>query len=157
MLFMQDWLVIQIRPRWEKKVARLLCAKGIETFCPVVKEQHQWSDRLKTVDVPLLKSYIFVRINGSDRTYVRLTEGVINFLYNNGKPVVIKDKLIQGIRQFQQSHPQLKAVQAENSYMLASSLEGTSGKAALWIDTINILLVTELPKPLTKEASIDKI
>ena len=101
---LQNWFVIQTRPRWEKKVAQLLLGKGVETFCPLIKEKRQWSDRVKTIEKPLINAFMFVRINEAQRTSVRLTEGVINFVYKEGKPVMVKDKLVQDIRQFYLSY-----------------------------------------------------
>ncbi|MBB1287104.1 UpxY family transcription antiterminator [Flavisolibacter sp. BT320] len=108
---MQDWLVIQIRPRWEKKVARQLEQKGIETYCPLVKERHQWSDRVKVVERPLFRSYVFVKISENQRTDVRLTPGVINFVYRNGKLVVLKERRICSIREFQQLYPEVRVLE----------------------------------------------
>ncbi|HZI54079.1 MAG TPA: transcription termination/antitermination NusG family protein, partial [Chitinophagaceae bacterium] len=48
----------------------------------------------------LFKSYVFVRVNDEDRTAVRMTPGVINFVYWNGKPALIKEKEINAIKQF---------------------------------------------------------
>lgn len=55
---------------------------------------------MKVVEEPLFKSYVFVRIQDEDRTKVRMTEGVVNFVYWEGKPAVVKDKEIEIIRKF---------------------------------------------------------
>ena len=97
---MSKWLAIYSRPRWEKKVALLLAEKGMESYCPVNKVRRKWSDRVKIVEEPLFKSYVFVRVNDDNRTAVRMTPGVINFVYWNGKPAVIKEKEINAIKRF---------------------------------------------------------
>jgi len=96
----RKWLALYSRPRWEKKVAQLLTEKGLESYCPVNKVRRKWSDRLKIVEEPLFKSYVFVRVTDEDRTAVRMTPGVINFVYWNGKPALIKEKEINAIKQF---------------------------------------------------------
>jgi transcription antitermination factor NusG len=158
---MQDWLVVQIRPRWEKKVARLLAEKGIEIFCPLVKERRQWSDRIKTIDVPLLKAYVFVRIDETQRTSVRLTEGVINFLYKNGKPVLIKEKLIQQIREFHQTHPEAVAVEPDALSNFADTAlrfcATKNCKTGVLIEALNIILVAGLFPSQLIEASTAKL
>ena len=94
------WLAVYTRPRWEKKVNKLLNEKGVESYCPLNKIRRRWSDRIKTVEEPLFKSYVFVKVSEEDRTNVRMTNGVINFVYWNGKPAVIKEKEIAAIKRF---------------------------------------------------------
>ena len=64
------------------------------------KVRRKWSDRIKLVEEPLFKSYVFVRVDDTSRTFVRMTNGVINFVYWNGKPAIIKEKEIHAIRLF---------------------------------------------------------
>ena len=94
------WLAIYSRPRWEKKVNKLLLEKGFESYCPLNKVRRKWSDRVKIVEEPLFKSYVFVKVSDEDRTGVRMTHGVINFVYWDGKPAVIKEKEINAIKRF---------------------------------------------------------
>jgi transcription antitermination factor NusG len=65
------WYAIYTRPRWEKKVNFLLQGKGIESYCPLNKVRRKWSDRIKTIEEPLFKSYVFVKIDEEARTNVR--------------------------------------------------------------------------------------
>ena len=94
------WYAVYTRPRWEKKVNNLLLNKGVESYCPLNKVRRKWSDRIKVVEEPLFKSYVFVKIADEHRTEVRMTDGVINFVYWDGKPAIIKEKDIQTIRRF---------------------------------------------------------
>lgn len=96
----RKWLAIYTRPRWEKKVNQLLKEKGVESYCPLNKVRRKWSDRVKIVEEPLFKSYVFVKVGDDDRTAVRMTPGAINFVYWQGKPAVIKEKEITAIKRF---------------------------------------------------------
>jgi transcription antitermination factor NusG len=107
------WYAIYTRPRWEKKVAGLLLQKGIESYCPLNKVKRKWSDRIKTVEEPLFKSYVFVKIEDENRTQVRMTDGVVNFVYWNGKPAVIKEKEIQIIKRFLDDYENIEAVKID--------------------------------------------
>ena len=78
----------------------LLSEKEIESYCPLNKGRKKWSDRIKTVEEPLFKSYVFARVNGEEQTKVRLTAGVMNFVYWQGKPAIIPAKEIETIRKF---------------------------------------------------------
>ena len=101
---MPKWFAIYTKPRWEKKVNQLLTDKGVECYCPLNKVKRKWSDRTKTVEEPLFKSYVFVKVTEEERTKVRLTNGVVNFVYWNGKPAVVREKEIQTIKLFLDEH-----------------------------------------------------
>ena len=93
-------MAVYTRPRWEKKVNQLLIEKGVESYCPLNKVRRKWSDRVKVVEEPLFKSYVFLKVNDEGRTSVRMTPGVINFVYWDGKPAVIRDREINTIKRF---------------------------------------------------------
>ena len=78
----------------------LLTGKNLESYCPLNKVRKKWSDRIKTVEEPLFKSYVFVRVNEEEQTRVRMTAGVMNFVYWQGKPAVIPAREIETIRKF---------------------------------------------------------
>ncbi len=96
----QNWYAIYTKPRWEKKVHQLLQVKNIESYCPLNRVRKKWSDRIKIVHEPLFKSYVFVKVIEEDKSVVRLTPGVKNFVYWNGKPAIIRDKEILVIKKF---------------------------------------------------------
>jgi transcription antitermination factor NusG len=96
----RKWYAIYTRPRWEKKVNLLLKEKGVESYCPLNKIKRKWSDRLKTIEEPLFKSYVFVKVGDGEKTAVRMTTGVINFVYWDKKPAIVKEKEIQTIKRF---------------------------------------------------------
>lgn len=96
----RKWYAVYTRPRWEKKVHRLLEEKGVESYCPLNRVHRKWSDRIKVVQEPLFKSYVFVRIGEADKTAVRTINGIVNFVYWLGKPAVIREKEIETIKKF---------------------------------------------------------
>jgi transcription antitermination factor NusG len=100
----KKWFAVYTRPRWEKKVHKLLEEKGIESYCPLNKVHRKWSDRIKIVEEPLFKSYVFVKVNEEEKTPVRMTQGVVNFIYWLGKPAIIKEKEILTIKKFLNDH-----------------------------------------------------
>ena len=109
----RKWLAVYTRPRWEKKVNQLLIEKGLESYCPLNKVRRKWSDRVKIVEEPLFKSYVFVKVSDDDRTAVRMTNGAINFVYWDGKPAVIKEKEIIAIKRFLNEYENVEAVPAD--------------------------------------------
>jgi transcription antitermination factor NusG len=96
----KKWYVVYTRPRWEKKVTDLLNRKKIEHYCPLNRVQKQWSDRKKIVTEPLFSAYVFVHIDETEQTAVRVTDGIINFVYWLGKPAIVRNEEILAIREF---------------------------------------------------------
>lgn len=96
----KQWYALYTKPRWEKKVYKGLSQKGIEAYCPLNKVKRKWSDRMKTIEEPLFKSYVFVKASELEKTEVRFVDGVLNFVYWNGKPAVVREEEIVEIKKF---------------------------------------------------------
>jgi transcription antitermination factor NusG len=161
----RKWLAVYTRPRWEKKVSQLLAEKGVERYCPLNKVRRKWSDRIKVVEEPLFKSYVFVKVNEEDRTGVRMTPGIINFVYWNGKPAVIKEKEINAIKRFLDEYENVEVKPMEVKVnqrvkILVGPLMDQEGKvlevkhrtAKVAIDSLGYVLVASVEK--TKLASV---
>lgn len=97
---MRQWLAVYTKPRWEKKVNQLFQQKGLESYCPLNKVRRQWSDRVKLIEEPLFKSYVFVRVEEAEQSQVKMVNGVLNFVYWLGKPAVLKQVEIDRIKRF---------------------------------------------------------
>jgi transcription antitermination factor NusG len=96
----KKWHVIYTKSKWEKKVEGLLMQKGFESWCPVQKKERQWTDRKKIIEEPLFRSYVFIKASKADYTTILSTIGVVNFLYFEKKPAVIRDKEIDIIKKY---------------------------------------------------------
>jgi len=161
----RKWLAVYTRPRWEKKVNQLLADKGVERYCPLNKIRRKWSDRVKVVEEPLFKSYVFVKVNDEDRTDVRMTPGIINFVYWQGKPAIIKEKEITAIKKFLDEYENVEVkpleVQVNQRVKITTGplmdqegkvLEVKNKKAKVAIDSLGYVLVASVEK--TKLASV---
>jgi transcription antitermination factor NusG len=100
MSYVKHWFAVYTKPRWEKKVDKILREYGLNSYCPLNKVKRKWSDRIKIVEEPLFKSYVFVQLLPSEMPQVRLVEGVVNFVYWNGKPAIVRDWEIEYIKRF---------------------------------------------------------
>jgi transcription antitermination factor NusG len=153
------WYAVYTKPRWEKKVNSLLLQKGIEAYCPLNKIRRRWSDRIKTIEEPLFKSYVFVKITEEDRTNVRMTNGVVNFVYWNGKPAIIKEKEIQTIKCFLDEYENVEVVKMELAagdrvQVIAGPMMDKEGKvlevknktAKVCIDSLGYMLIAYIDK-----------
>ena len=105
----RKWLAVYTKPRWEKKIDQLIKDRGIESYCPLNKVHRKWSDRMKLVEEPLFKSYVFVHVNSEEEKIVRWINGVLNFVYWLGKPAVIKPADIERIKRFLKEYQDVEA------------------------------------------------
>jgi transcription antitermination factor NusG len=155
----RKWYAIYTRPRWEKKVNLLLKEKGVEVYCPLNKIKRRWSDRLKTIEEPLFKSYVFVKVGDGERTAVRMTTGVINFVYWNKKPAIVRDKEIQTIKRFLDEYENIEVYSRELKLndrvrITAGSLMDQEGKVLdvrhkaikVAIDSLGYVLVAHIER-----------
>ncbi len=106
----KKWFVIYTRPRWEKKVDELLKLQGIVSYCPLRKVKHKWADRMKEVELPLFTSYVFVYVDPREELKVRVTLGVMNFVYYMGKPAQVRDVVIEDVKKCMETFPDIEVV-----------------------------------------------
>lgn len=68
---------------------------------------------MKLVEEPLFKSYVFVKVSDEDRSAVRMTPGVVNFVYWNGKPALIREREITAIKRFLNEYENVEVMPME--------------------------------------------
>lgn len=95
----KSWFCVYTGPQQEKKLASALDKRKITHYLPVTVQKRQWSDRVKKVEIPLLKGYLFVRINWlSEKRTVLQMPGVIGFVKLDELPVVIHPAVISSLK-----------------------------------------------------------
>ncbi len=92
------WYAVYTRSRYEKRLSESLAERGIEAYVPLRKVLHQWSDRRKFVEEPIIRSYCFVRIRKKDYYAVLNTPGAVRYVWFSGKPAAIPDRQINTLR-----------------------------------------------------------
>lgn len=95
---MKQWIAVYTKPRHEKTVLNQFEEKGIESYLPMIRQKHRWSDRMKWVDTPIFKSYIFACIELKDNLNVLQTRGVHNIVKFQKKIAVIPEIQINNLR-----------------------------------------------------------
>lgn len=162
----KHWFVIYTRSRKEYITARFLEDQGVEYYLPLQKKLRYWKDRKKWVDIPLIHSYIFVRI-GDDKEYLSVlkTEGVVCFVTFEGKAAIVPDKQIEDLRLLLASDKELEVTSqtfehGDDIQVKAGPLKGLEGmlvyyknkhKVRVQIEHIGQSLLVEIdPKYLVK-------
>ena len=158
-----QWVAIYTNPRAEKRVCQRIQDSGIESFLPLKIEKRHWSDRIKVVEEPLFRSYLFAKITKYQLTSVKETDGVAYIIAFKGNIATVPEEQIEAVR---------KAVEvSERIYVHQTSLlrkgvkvivqegpfaqmQGTiisnchDGNFAIHIDALSLSLVTEIDKNL---------
>jgi len=127
------WFALETRHRCEKRVVQHLSRLGIETFLPQRKEIRTWSDRNKTIRVPLFAGYAFVQLDGSRGTRLQVlqTAGVLGLVSSHGEAVPIPSEQVEHLRRLLQEdvpcslHAFLRAGQRVR--IRGGSLDGVEG------------------------------
>jgi transcription antitermination factor NusG len=129
----ESWYALHTRPRHEKSVVQRLSERGVETFLPIVDEVRRWSDRKKTVQLPLFSCYVFAKFvpNRMERLHVLRVGGVLGLVGSRGEGSPIPDEQIDAVRTLLDgsvpwsSHPFLKIGQRVR--VRSGALDGMEG------------------------------
>ena len=92
------WYALRIKSRCEKLVATIARNKGFEEFLPLYQSRRRWSDRLKSVELPLFPGYLFCRLDPQYRLPLLTIPGVLHFVGVGKIPLPIDDREIAGIQ-----------------------------------------------------------
>lgn len=93
-----SWNVIYTKSRSEKKVEERLKNIGIEAYCPVRTEVKFWSDRKKSILVPVLPSMVLVKIEKNKRNQVFDIPGVVRYMFWLKKHAVVRDSEVDSLK-----------------------------------------------------------
>ena len=95
-----NWHVLYTKPRHEKKVAERLTEAGYKVYCPLHKVRRQWSDRVKVVEEPLFRGYIFIKIQDAKRDEVFTFPGTVRYLFWLRRPAIVREEEISLIQKW---------------------------------------------------------
>ena len=94
------WYALYLHSRAEKKVYARLVEQGFEAYLPLVTRMKKWSDRLKKVEEPLFKSYLFVRADEKTHYEILSIPGVTKFVSFERKAVTVPENQINAIKKY---------------------------------------------------------
>src|SRR5436190_21112331 len=84
----RHWFAVRVKSRHEKIVAGVARNKGFEQFLPLNRCHHRWSDRVKSVELPLFPGSLFCRLTPGHRVRL-LTIPVVVYLVGVGETAVV--------------------------------------------------------------------
>jgi len=160
-----NWYAIYTKARNEKKVHERLLEQGVESYLPLVKTLRQWSDRKKWVEVPLLSSYVFVRVPQYQLREIIQVDGAAKYISFEGKPASIPEKQIDNLRLLVNGEADIEVTGERLSpgdpvEVTTGSLRGLTGelikinnknKVVVRIDRLDINLVIKIQKAFLRK------
>jgi transcription antitermination factor NusG len=124
----KNWLAIYTKPRAEKKVEERLLKNGIEAYCPTFTTLKQWSDRKKKIELPLIPSYVFVRVNELERAKVLQDPGAMNFIFWQGKVALVREEEILALKHINHSLENVDHKIGETIQITHGAFQGQEGE-----------------------------
>jgi len=92
------WYALHTRSNFERLAADGLSHRGLETFFPAYTSRRRWSDRTKTISLPLFPGYIFCRLDIQHRLPVITTPGVVGIVGVGKQPIPVVEEEIATIQ-----------------------------------------------------------
>ena len=153
------WYAIYTNPRAEKQVRDRLTEADVEVFLPLQKTYRIWSDRKKLVEVPLLSSYVFVKVTPVNFPKVYQIQGVVRFITFEGQPASIPQNQIDNLRLLINSNAEIEVTsekfeKGDNVEVIRGSLIGLTGelintgkqnRVIIRIDRLDQNLIVDIP------------
>lgn len=93
-----NWFALRVRSNYERKVADALKGKGYEEFLPVYRQRRRWSDRMREVELPLFKGYVFSRFEVERRLPILTIPGVVGIAGSGHTPLPVDTLEIEALQ-----------------------------------------------------------
>jgi len=93
-----SWHALTVKHNFECAVGRHLNDRGFESFVPLYQARRQWSDRVKTIDLPLFSGYVFSSFDSRCRHFVDRIPGVTGLVSFGREAAVVDPVELNGIR-----------------------------------------------------------
>jgi transcription antitermination factor NusG len=118
----ENWKVVYVASRQEKKVFERLQKQNIACFLPLAKRLSQWSDRKKWVEFPLFSGYLFVKPSMLQRDKVLEDLGVVAYVRYNGGDAIVQDKEINTIKTILESGYSLETINKPDDFEVGNQV-----------------------------------
>src|SRR4051794_32680103 len=141
------WYALKIRTRSEAVALASLDYYGFESYCPQVKTQRKYSDRIKSVTEPVFPGYLFCRFDLSSKSKVLSSNAVERVVGFGSQATPIPASEIEAIRRTVDAGGAAAPVprMGDRVRVIAGSLQGIEGvlvreaNAASFIVSVQLL------------------
>ncbi|WP_052177681.1 transcription/translation regulatory transformer protein RfaH [Methylotenera sp. G11] len=97
------WYLIYTKPRQEYRALENLQQQAFEVYLPLHQTERLLRGKLRLVEEPLFKRYLFVRFDAHRSPWhtIRNTLGVSELVRTGGQPAIVPAALVQALKQLQ--------------------------------------------------------
>jgi transcription antitermination factor NusG len=92
------WFALRVKSNRERITAMALRSQGYEEFLPTFRRSQRFSDRIRTVELPLFPGYVFGRFDKNNRLPILQLPGVVHVVGVGKEPVPVDSAEIASIR-----------------------------------------------------------
>jgi transcription termination/antitermination protein NusG len=92
------WFAVRVKSRSEKSVAAMARYNGFEQFLPLCTSRRRWSDRVKSLQLPLFPGYVFCRVDLESRLQLLTIPGVQQIVGAGKVPLPVEEAEIAALQ-----------------------------------------------------------
>lgn len=92
------WFIAHVSYRNEGNVANLLDIAGLEYYMPFKKVARTWNNILKEIEVPVIPTCTFIRVDQSDVVMLRMMKELSLMMDADKNPLYISDERMGDLR-----------------------------------------------------------
>ena len=132
----KKWYVLTTKSRQEKKVTETLRNAGFTVYCPLQNVKRKWSDRVKVVEEPLFRGYVFIQLEDNKRDEIFNVVTSIRYLFWLKKPAIVRDQEIETIQKWlgHFDHEYIQIEKLERGSLVQLNSGPFMGQEALLVD-----------------------
>ena len=117
----KKWYAVRVKYKCEKLVRDRLLDKEIIAYVPLLKSTKVYASKRKSVETPIIHSYVFVQVSKLENTQVLRTLHVYGFLKIGNELMPIRNEEISLLKQIVGEYSNVKA--EEKSLVLGDTVE----------------------------------
>jgi transcription antitermination factor NusG len=150
------WFALQVVPRHEKSVDKMLELRGYNHFLPTYRVRRRWSDRVRVVEEPLFPGYVFCSSQSNLMEIVRGSFGIIRIVAFGGRPHPVPDKEIEALLRIVHGQREYSSCSylsvGQKVQVISGPLTGISGTITRFKQRDRLVLSLEV---IMKSVSVD--
>lgn len=153
------WFALYIKPKSEFKAAEQLKSVDIHYYLPTVTKTKQWSDRKKKITEPIMRGYIFIFADESERLLAVEQYSVARCVFDQGRAAKIPAWQIENLKKVLNQKTDvivhnglvpgrkvlIKDGPFEGVVGVIQEMENGKNSIAVSIDLLNRSIITHLP------------
>lgn len=157
---MQNWKVLFVKPRTEKKMTEYCALYGIPFYLPLREKTRVVQRRKVTALIPVFPGYVFARFEQAQRLQVLQTNLLVRILEPDNPRRLLRDLVM--VRRALRANPALAAVKPLAKGRLVrivrGSFMGIEGRIARMAGTLKVVLnVDMIGQAVSVTAEVDQI